>query len=502
MDRALAVVDVGSNSGRVVVIRIGLGRHLEVLADSRAPLRLGRDVEDDSRLSPETVRRTTEAIRDFRTIAEGAGAAEILVVATSAVREAENGQELVDEVRRDCGLEVRIIDGDEEARFAFLGALHGLDVDSGLVVDIGGGSMEVTRFEDRHFVQPWTLPLGALRLSDRFLVSDPPAGDEVERLRAHVAETLAGAEIDPLRSGDAVIGTGGTIRNLAKMDRQKSRYPIPRLHGYVLGRRRLQDMANLLASRRLSRRRSVPGLNRDRADSIVGGALAALSLMEAVSASELVVSGQGLREGVALDALSLEPSPAAEAREASVRALVARFPAWSAERAARRAQLGTELLASLSEDLDPAAQERMAHAAVVLDIGRSVDYYRRHEHAADIVTEADLAGFSHRELALLAAVVRGASDEGARWQDSRPLLTSTDRVPLAREATLLDLADEIEHRLPPGRAPEVRCVVRRKSVVLRAPIHDPWRRESLARRFARAFGKRLVIDAEWESDDG
>ena len=91
VDRAIAVVDVGSNSGRVVVIRIGPGRHLEVLADSRAPLRLGRDVERGSRLTAETVRRTTEAVRDFRAIAEGAGAADILVVATSAVREADNG---------------------------------------------------------------------------------------------------------------------------------------------------------------------------------------------------------------------------------------------------------------------------------------------------------------------------------------------------------------------------------------------------------------------------
>jgi exopolyphosphatase/guanosine-5'-triphosphate,3'-diphosphate pyrophosphatase len=370
------------------------------------------------------------------------------------------------------------------------------------VVDIGGGSLEVTRFERRQIVQSWTLPLGALRLSDRFLVSDPPTKDEVQALRDHVAKTLAAAEIDPLRPGESVIGTGGTIRNLAKVDRQKSRYPIPRLHGYVLGRKRVQDMADLLASRRLSRRRSVPGLNRDRADTIVGGALATLSLMEAVDAPELLVSGQGLREGVALDALSLAPSSAPEAREASVLALVSRFPAWSAERASRRAQLGAELLASLNGEPDPVALERVAHAAVVLDIGRSVDYYRRHEHAADIVTEADLAGFSHRELALLAAVVRGAGDEGARWQDYRPLLTSADRVPLARESTILDLADEIEHRLPPGQAPEVRCEVRRKSVVLQAPIHDPWRRESLARRFARAFGKRLVIDAEWEPDDG
>ncbi|MDP9341399.1 MAG: Ppx/GppA family phosphatase [Actinomycetota bacterium] len=496
MERALAVIDIGSNSGRVVVIRIGPGRHLEVLADSRSPLRLARDLGKDSRLGPETVRRTTEAIRDFRSIAEGAGASRIVVVATSAVREADNGEELVEEVRRGSGLEVRIIDGDEEARFAFLGAVHGLDVESGLVVDVGGGSLEVSRFEHREMVRSWTLPLGSLRLSDRFLESDPPDGDEIQALRDHVAETLAGAGIEPLGPDEGVIGTGGTIRNLAKVDRQGTRYPIPRLHGYVLARKRVQDLADLLASRRLSRRRSVPGLNRDRADSIVGGALATLAMLEAAGASRLIVSGQGLREGVALDALSLSPSPAAEAREASVLALVSRFPAWSSERASRRAEIGTALLESLDGEVDAAARERVAHAAVVLDIGRSVDYYRRHVHAADIVTEADLAGFSHRELALLATVIKGAGDEGTRWQDYRPLLTSADGGLVARESAILELADEMEHRLPPGEAPEVICEVRRKSVVLLAPIHDPWRRESLAGRFARAFGKKLVIQAD------
>jgi exopolyphosphatase/guanosine-5'-triphosphate,3'-diphosphate pyrophosphatase len=495
VDRALAVVDVGSNSGRVVVIGIGPEKNLEVLADSRAPLRLARDVQRDARLSPETIERTAEAIRDFRSIAEGAGASRTLVVATSAVRESSNSDELIEEVLRSSGLEVRVIDGDQEARFAFLGAIHGLAGDSGLVVDVGGGSLEVTRFEDRALVRSWTFPLGGLRLSDRFLQGDPPSRDEVQALRAHASTILSRAGLERVGTDGAVIGTGGTIRNLAKVDRQTRSYPIPRLHGYVLTRRRVEGMAEMLGSRRLARRRRVSGLNRDRADSIVGGAFAALELMETVDASEIVVSGQGLREGVALDFLSLDPAPIEEAREASIRALAARFSAWEPEQAARREAIGASLLAAFDPDAGTAARDRVAHAALVLDVGRSVDYYLRYEHAADIVTEADLAGFSHRDLALLAAVVRSAGDEGSRWQAYRPLLTSADRVPLARESMIVALADEIQHRTPPGATPDVACQERRKSFVLQAPIHDPWRRESLARRFSRAFGKKLVIEA-------
>src|SRR5204862_7745205 len=114
-----------------------------------------------------------------------------------------------------------------------------VEVENGWVLDVGGGSLEILRFRDRESIGSWTLPLGGLRLSDRFLKSDPPTREEVGRLRDHVTRTLVAAGIEPLAGGERVVGTGGTIRNLAKMDRRKRPYPIPRLHGYVLTTKRL-----------------------------------------------------------------------------------------------------------------------------------------------------------------------------------------------------------------------------------------------------------------------
>jgi len=497
IERSIAVIDVGSNSGRVVVLRLGSEGHLEVVADGRAPLRLALDVQREGRLTASTIERTTAVLEDFGALAESAGATETVAVATAAVRESENGSELVQRVRESTGLKVRVLAGEDEARYAFAGAIHGLRAKSGLVADVGGGSLELTRFAERHATSSWTLPFGALRSSDVFLKSDPPRQEELDDLRQHMGDALTGSGVGVLGPDDRLVGTGGTIRNLAKIDRNTRTYPIPRLHGYALGRKRVREIVDRLASRPFSRRGSVRGLNRDRADSIVGGSVVVHSLMKAVSASQLIVSGQGLREGIALELMTGHHSSPERVRESSIRALGSRFARWDPRRATRRGLIGARLLDVLAPGSGAQAEERMAHAATVLDVGRSVDYYLRHDHAAEIVTEADLAGFTHRELALLAAVIRAAGDDGAPWQAYRPLLTADDRVTIVREGFILALADEIEHRLPPDQddAASVRCEARGRAIALAAPIFDPWRREDLARRFHVAFGKRLVFGA-------
>ena len=136
-DRVVGVIDIGSNSGRVVVLEVGPEGHLEVLADSRAPLRLAHDLQEGSRLSDSTIDKTADAVSDFMAIARGAGATRTVAVATAAVREAPNGQDLLDRIRDRAGLEVRIITGEAEARFAFAGAVHGLAATSRCATSCG-----------------------------------------------------------------------------------------------------------------------------------------------------------------------------------------------------------------------------------------------------------------------------------------------------------------------------------------------------------------------------
>jgi exopolyphosphatase/guanosine-5'-triphosphate,3'-diphosphate pyrophosphatase len=489
----MAVIDLGSNSGRVVVLDVDDHGSIEILADGRSPLRLARDVAPTGRLSSEAIDRAIAALRDFEAIASGNGAVRTLAVATEAIREAANGDELLTRIRAQTGIEVRVIGGAEEARLGFLGAVYSLPVEHGTVADIGGGSVELSRFRDRRLRQSFTFPVGALRMSDRYLVSDPPAPGELEALTSAVRKALQEQGVPALTGDERLIGTGGTIRNLAKLDRSGRPYPIPRLDGYVLGKRRVEELLELLSRRRLSRRQVMAGLNADRADSIVGGAVVAVATMETLGADEIIVSGRGLREGLAFDSIGAHlPSPQS-VRRSSIAALASRFSSWDRGRAERRAAIAARLLLALEPAAGPSQEERLDHAATVLDVGRSIDFYRRHEHTADILVASDLAGFTHRKLAWLAAIVRQAGDEDMSVRLYRPLLGPDDAEPVARAGAILDIADEIEHRVAPGRRLPVSCEVRGREVHLAAPIFDVARRARLDARFRRVFHRRLVV---------
>lgn len=491
-----AVVDVGSNSARMIVFRMREGEHLDVIEDARAPLRLARDLRDSDELGPKAIERTLEALRDFVAVAKGAGAGRMIAVATSAVRDASDGNVLIERARR-LGVLLQTIDGDHEARLGFFGAVHDLPVESGYTMDVGGGSVELSRFTQRSLDASWTFPLGSLRLSDRFLLSDPPTGKEQKTLRETVEETLSEASISPLASGQELIGIGGTVRNLAKIDLRRADYPLPLLHGYVLDAKRLEHLVADLAARPMSRRAQVSGLNPDRVDSIVGGGLVVSEIAAHVGAERLTVSSRGLREGLALATEGGGvPSPR-WVRTISVATLAARFATWEAASAHRRADLAQALHSALDPDAPGDIAEMVGHAATLLDVGRAIDYYDRFEHAAAIVTAADLAGFTHISLGSLTAILRQADDQSTLGPYGRLV---QDKQAVLRGAAALALADELNRRIPPGEPAPISCNWLRAGFEIVAPVPAGWQPRAVADRFRKVFGRRLLVVANESSD--
>jgi len=491
--RTVGVIDVGSNSGRCVVFELSEGGHVHVVRDSRAPLRLAREFEGDGSLSDEAIERTLDALRDFRSVVDGADTPWILAVATSAVRESSNANLLIERAAA-YGLDLKVVSGEGEARFAFMGAAYGLPVHNGLLIDVGGGSMEVAHFRERALVRSWTLPLGALRLSDDLLRSDPPAKKELKRLRDHVAATLADTDIPQLADGEVLVGTGGTVRNLAKIDRKRRAYPIQRLHGYEVSVAGLEMTTAALAEHAEVQRARMAGLNPDRVDSIVGGALVVAGVVEHVAAEWILVSGLGLREGVALAETGVEqlPDPTA-VRQASLAALGSRFKGWSLARAERTATLAQSLLDAVSPDFPEEMRGTVRQAAKMLGMGGSIDFYNRQDHAVQLVAGSDLLGFSHRGLALLAALIHFSESDRFPMKSNRPLLGDDDRPWLARAGVALELADELDARFPPSATLVPAWRVEGKEAHLVSPVPPVWAPREVSTRFKRAFGLRLVI---------
>ena len=493
----LAIIDIGSNSARVVVYDREAGGHLRIVASARSSLRLVEGVVENHAIGEEAMERTREALRDFRAIALGAGAQDIRAYGTAAVREATDGDRFARLVAQAIKSPLILLDGEAEALYGFHGALRGLDPQSGTLFDLGGGSLQVTEFKNRVRLRSWSLPLGALRLSRRYLERDPPTEKEIKSLRSHVDGFLEELPLKVLRHGHRLVGTGGTVRNLAKIERFRLKTPGSRLHGHEVSRETLEEIESDLRLLTRRKRADVLGLSKDRWDSIVAGAIVIARLMHFVEAEDVLISGQGLREGLAYAALGdLEADPAS-VRATSIAALLARFRGVDPRHGIRRAELALTLFTRLVRDAGERGREfamALGYAARVLDIGRSVDFFDRHEHAARIVLASELDGFSQREVARIAAVLHAADEEGIALDEYAPLVERADRTVAERAAVLLLLADDLLERAPRGAMPRLTVRVRGGKVTIRPTRVTAWRPRGLGERFARAFKKELLVD--------
>jgi len=313
-------------------------------------------------------------------------------------------------------------------------------------------------------------------------------------LRKSVKSSLADAGIPALGDHEQLVGIGGTVRNLAKIDLRSTDYPLPLLHGYRLSEDRLSAVIDEMAARTMKRRAQMGGLNPDRADTIVGGSLVIQGIVKHLGANEIVVSSRGLREGLALaTAGSSAPSPE-WVRTISVAALVARFRTWDAPAAERRTGLAADLITVLDPSAPLRLREMLSHATTLLDVGRAIGYYDRFEHAANIVIAADLAGFTHADLGTLTAILRQADDDTRLGPYGR-LVPKADRPAVLRAATALSLADELNRRIPPGTPAPISCNWLRGGFEVVAPVPSGWRPRGIARRFRSVFDADLLVVA-------
>jgi exopolyphosphatase/guanosine-5'-triphosphate,3'-diphosphate pyrophosphatase len=299
-----AQIDIGTNSIKLVVgERQKTGGYTALLREDVLITRLGEGLSSTGRISPEAAQRTLEGIEGFVAQARGMGAESIRAVATAALRLAANGGEFTASVKARTGVPVEVISGDEEARLTrsavlldpALGAADGELV----TVDTGGGSTELTGPGWRT-----SLELGAVSLHERFVRHDPPLPEEVESAATHAERILRGrASV----TGQArVVAMGGTAVNLARMARGVPCEDYLRVHGLALSAREIGAMIDSLAAMTISQRRGMVGLDPERADVILTGAIILASVLRALGAEELVVSVRGLRHGLLYEMLGVQ----------------------------------------------------------------------------------------------------------------------------------------------------------------------------------------------------
>jgi exopolyphosphatase/guanosine-5'-triphosphate,3'-diphosphate pyrophosphatase len=512
----IAALDIGSNSIHLVVVETDHEKPFRVVASAKEAVRLGRSAARDERLSAEAMGRAINCLKRFRRVAESHGAKELIAVATSAVRESANGDQFITRAAEEAGVEIDLLSGIEEARLIALAVsvrYRQSDKQQSLVIDIGGGSTELAVMKNGEPTTLISFKLGAVRLTEQYVKSDPIGEKQLRRLRSELREVIArrAPEIEPAGI-DACYGTSGTINALAALSLRRRLAPGA---GRAPGRRlehslTLDDLRKLdeeLASYTLDERVRSAGLNRQRAEIIVAGGQLLEALMETLKIDELVSCDWALREGAIIAHLArrvetVTTSPARLERDPSLRGALAlaRHCRADLKHASRVAYLSLQLFDGLRalHSLGGEHRRLLAAAALLHDIGYFVSHTGHHKHSAYLIQNSELTGFTSPEIAVIANVAyyhRGGSPKTKHEYYSG--LRAQDREVTRKLAALLRLADALD-RDHEGSVRELNCeiganVARIVALCSREAETMRWRLEERAGLFVEVFGREVEL---------
>jgi len=507
-DERLAVIDLGSNSFRLVVFQAGDGcwRRTDEIYE---PVRIGEGLMASGRLGEKPIARALATLDVFAHFcrASGLSGSAVDAVATSAIRDAENAQSFLGRAHERLGAPIRVLSREAEARYGYLAAVNSSTLSDGCVLDLGGGSMQLVRVQDREAVRSGSWQLGTVRMSERFLPPNGPAKrKQLEELGEHIAAELAGADwlADGRQDGLRLVGIGGTVRNLAAAAQRAAGLPSNGVQGMQITRDALDELIERLAALPAAERATVPGIKPARADLILAGAVVVRGAMKAGGFKRLEATEAGLREGVFFERLLAgRPRPLFDdVRRASVLNMAAQYRVGGPHTehvAALALGMFDELSVMGLHDGDPRERELLWAACMLHDIGMSIDYDDHHKHSRYLIINGGLPGFEPVETAIIAQAARYHRKGMPTPGPLAPLFGPGDIERLDRCAALLRLAEDLERsRDQLVRAADLSLEeggVRLRLIAEGDPAVPRWAAGREGELFERAFHRALSVAA-------
>ncbi|SHN28329.1 exopolyphosphatase [Gracilibacillus kekensis] len=299
-----AIIDIGSNTMRLVIYLREQGGRLKEVENVKAVARLRTFLDEDNHLNKAGIERLVTTLKSFQDVLEIYPLQEVVCVATATIRQATNKEEIVIQAEKETGMTMRILSDQEEAYYGYLAVVNSTSISTGITVDIGGGSTEVTYFKDRELQHAHSFPFGALTLKE-FFTKEIPTDDELQKLRIYLTKHF---KTLPWLSDKEVplIAIGGSARNLVQIDQNLKEYPLAGLHQYKMYDTDIKNVSNYLTSLKPEKLSKVEGLSKDRADIIIPAIEVFHSLYQITQADSFILSRKGLRDGVFYEQLSKE----------------------------------------------------------------------------------------------------------------------------------------------------------------------------------------------------
>ncbi len=450
----IAAIDIGSNSIRCIIAEASKEGKFKIMDDEKATVRLGEKLAMTGVISEEASSRALEAIRRFQKLVTGLNVEAVEAVATSAVRTAKNGPALVATLSKELGHEIKVISGEEEAELTAASALANFDMYGKryAMIDIGGGSVEIVTAYGNHVEQFYSLDLGAVVMTDRFIKSDPIDEEELRKLQRHIRESLKRTFTGKRIAVDTLIGSGGTLTALGCMAMQMRKENYVSIHGSEVLRAEVVHLLAMLTHKDLKGRRTIPGLNQDRADIIVAGMVLIDELMRYFDANRVLVNERGIREGLLIRAMKRLGFAAGSGSPPNWRDSVKEFAISchvDEQHAAHVAGMALTIFDALKVPFGLNASDRklLESAAILHDSGYFISYSSHHKHSYHLIRHAELFSFSPRDRELIAQIARyHRKSLPKRKHDAFQGLKEKDQQTVSRLGGILRLADGLDRR--------------------------------------------------------
>lgn len=510
----IGLIDLGSNSARFVVMAIEPSGAYHLIYQDKQLVRLSEGLAASRVLSKEARDRTLHALQVFAHTAELLGVEQMLAVATAAMRNAKNGMAFRDEIEAHTGIPLTIISGREEARLGYLGVVNTLACSDFILFDLGGASTEISLIRDHKLCETRSLPIGTLTLTEEFGTADRITAKARKALVARVRKELATLPIPPA-AGLPLVGIGGTIRNIAKIHQRRENYPIPKLHNYLMPADQIGELTDLFCSLDFTGRTEIPGLGPDRADIISAGALLIHTLVDYCESPQLIISGNGLREGLFFHHYAIHYRHGRLYPDNLLAQSVQNYRATLAldEESDERTEYITTMALRLYDELQPVHgfaprwRSLLETAARLHDIGVVINFYSHAQHSAYMLANAPLYGLSHAEqsvCALLAGFQDGISGKLRRYENFARVPTRDEVKTASGLSVLLALAKKFDYMHDRGvlALHTDDDTKTRLHLTARAPADIPLLENGFARHlteFENQFG--IPLEIIWENAD-
>lgn len=499
----IALIDLGSNTARLVIYDVLEGGHFIVTHEVREVVRLG-EIEADGNLKQTRIMQAIATLKQFKQICAIQGVDRIIAVATAAVRQANNQKTFLSDVFNSTGIRFSIVSEEEEARYVYQGVINSMEIPRGIIMEIGGGSIKIIYYNRRVILHTKIFDFGAVTLTNMFVDSEKSPEECSDAIEQYVLEQLQGVEwLRELDPDTQFIGVGGSFRNLARIIRRVKKYPLDMVHNYSIAKPDFDYVYNMIRSIDNDKKRKIRGLSTARADVFPSALSVVNAFVSYMGFDNMVSSGSGLREGVMFNHCvpQTHEKPITDVLGHSIHGMLKHMGVDEAH-----AEQSFNLCVQLFKQLRvlhkfPRMYVKVLRVASLMhDCGKQYKYYNHFKHTSYMILNSNLFGVSHRDIVLASMVTNEYNKEEGTfidWAKFNVVLSPEDVEAVKKLAVILQLAVALDAS-GNGAVSELSCDVLGDSVIMKTELNgdaslELKRANDLIFEFKKVFKKNLEI---------